>query len=75
MTSSDPTSSGAVLATVLKELPQGLYELRTEHGRHMRAGPSEKARRLGVDIHPGQRVWVRPARLDPGRGVILASAQ
>jgi translation initiation factor IF-1 len=64
----------AVKATVIEELPNRLYELETEDGRRLKAGPSEEAKRLGMDIRKGKRVWVRPARLDPGRGVITGTS-
>ena len=65
----------AVQATVTEELPNRLYEVETVDGNRLRAGPSEEAKRLGVDIRKGSRVFVRPARLDPGRGVIIGLAR
>ena len=64
----------AIVATVVEELPNRLYEVETADGHRLKAGPSEAAKRLGVDIRAGKRVWVRPARLDPGRGVITGLA-
>lgn len=60
-------------ATVVAELPQQLYRLETIEGPLV-AGPSEECKRLGVSVRTGQRVLVRRARLDPGRGVILGLA-
>jgi translation initiation factor IF-1 len=61
----------AVEATVTAELPQRLFRLETTDGNQIVAGPSEEAKRLGVQIRTGQRVLVREASLDPGRGVII----
>lgn len=61
-------------ATVVAELPQQLFRLETPEGPLV-AGRSEECKRLGVSLRTGQRVWVRRARLDPGRGVILGLAQ
>ena len=60
-------------ATVVAELPQQLFRLETTEGRLV-AGPSEECKRLGVPVRTGQRVLVRRASLDPGRGVILGLA-
>jgi len=65
------TQHHAVEATVTAELPQRLFRLETTDGTRLVAGPSEEARRLGVQIRTGQRVLVREASLDPGRGVII----
>ena len=61
-------------ATVIAELPQQLYRLETEDGAALTAGRSEEAKRLGLQIRTGQRVLVRKASLDPGRGIIVALA-
>ncbi len=65
----------ALEAMVTEELPNRLYEVETADGHRLRAGPSEEAKRLGADIRKGVRVFVRPARLDPGRGVIIGLAR
>jgi translation initiation factor IF-1 len=62
-------------ATVIAELPQHLYrlELPSEGGAGgtvITAGLSDEARRLGVHLRTGQRVLVRRASRDPGRGII-----
>jgi len=67
------TVTPIVEATVLAELPQQLYRLETAEGQLV-AGPSEECKRLGVFVRTGQRVLVRRASLDPGRGVILGLA-
>jgi hypothetical protein len=64
-------------ATVVAELPQQLFRLEssdTQHGQLV-AGPSEECKRLGIIVRTGQRVLVRRASLDPGRGVILGLAR
>jgi hypothetical protein len=63
-------------ATVVAELPQQLFRLDSFDGHaQMIAGPSEEFKRLGVTVRTGQRVLVRRASLDPGRGVILGLAR
>lgn len=59
-------------ATVIAELPQHLYrlELPSAGGAVITAGLSDEARRLGVHLRTGQRVLVRRASRDPGRGII-----
>jgi hypothetical protein len=61
-------------AIVIAELPQQLYRLESAEGPLV-AGRSEECKRLGVPVRTGQRVLVRRASLDPGRGVILGAAQ
>jgi translation initiation factor IF-1 len=58
-------------ATVVAELPQRLFRLETENGTTLIAGESPNARRLGLAIKAGDRVRVRPAPYDAGRGTIL----
>jgi hypothetical protein len=60
-------------AIVIAELPQQLYRLETAEGQLV-AGPAEECQRLVVFVRTGQRVQVRRASLDPGRGVILGLA-
>jgi hypothetical protein len=67
-------------ATVVAELPQQLFRLESSDGNHgqltqLVAGPSEECKRLGIIVRTGQRVLVRRASLDPGRGVILGLAR
>ena len=42
---------------------------------HFETMTLEEAKRLGVQIRTGQRVLVREASLDPGRGVIIGLAE
>ncbi|MCB9716817.1 MAG: hypothetical protein H6712_23365 [Myxococcales bacterium] len=65
-------ASEAVLATVVAELPQRLFRLQFTDGTVVVAGPSEELGRLARPIRKGDRVRVRRARLDPGRGTIVA---
>ena len=58
-------------ATVVTELPQRLYRLKTDDGTLLTAGASEDALRTGLAIVVGGRVRVRRASLDPARGVIV----
>lgn len=63
-------------ATVVAELPQQLFRLESSDTHsHLVAGPSEECKRLGIIVRTGQRVLVRRASLDPGRGVILGLAR
>ena len=63
-------------ATVVAELPQQLFRLETEPPQRavLTASLSAEARRVGVHVRTGQRVLVRRASLDPGRGVIMGLA-
>lgn len=63
-------------ATVVAELPQQLYRLEAGPPSQsvLTASLSAEARRLGVTVRTGQRVLVRRASLDPGRGVITGLA-
>lgn len=69
------TQHQAVEATVTAELSQRLFRLEMSDGNQLVAGPSEEAKRLGVQIRTGQRVLVRKASLDPGRGMIIGLAE
>lgn len=63
-------------ATVIAELPQQLFCLEAESPSRavLTASLSAEARRVGVSVRTGQRVLVRRASLDPGRGVITGLA-
>jgi translation initiation factor IF-1 len=63
-------------ATVVAELPQQLFRLEADPPSRavLTASLSSEARRLGLHIRTGQRVLVRKASLDPGRGVITGLA-
>ena len=65
-------ASDTVLATVVAELPQRLFRLQFPDGTVVVAGPSEELGRLARPIRKGARVRARRARLDPGRGTIVA---
>jgi hypothetical protein len=67
-------------ATVVAELPQQLFRLESSDNHpgqlsQLVAGRSEECKRLGIIVRTGQRVLVRRASLDPGRGVILGLAR
>jgi translation initiation factor IF-1 len=66
------TALDAVEATVTAELPQQLFRLQISDGTVILAGRSEELGRLARPIRLGNRVMVRRARLDPGRGTIVA---
>jgi translation initiation factor IF-1 len=63
-------------ATVIAELPQQLFRLEAESPSRavLTASLSAEARRVGVSVRTGQRVLVRRASLDPGRGVVTGLA-
>ncbi len=63
-----------VNATIVADLPQRLYRLETEGGSSLVAGLSPQVQRLGTSFKPGDRVRVRPASSDLGRGTILGLA-
>ena len=60
-----------VNATIVADLPQRLFRLETEGGSQLVAGLSPQVQRLGITFKPGDRVRVRPATSDHGRGTIL----
>jgi translation initiation factor IF-1 len=59
-------------ATVIAELPQQLFrlEIPADGNAVITAGLSAEVRRLGALLRTGQRVLVRRASRDPGRGII-----
>lgn len=65
-------ANDAVEATVVAELPQRLFRLQISDGTVVIAGPSEELKRLARPLRTGHRVLLRRARLDPGRGIIVA---
>jgi len=71
----DSAVTEAVTATVVAELPQRLFRLQFSDGTVVVAGPSEEIGRLARPIRTGTKVRVRRARLDPGRGTIIALAE
>jgi len=66
------SANDAVRATVMAELPQRLFRLQISDGTVVIAGPSEELGRLARPIRTGTTVMIRRARLDPGRGTIVA---
>lgn len=64
-------ASDTVQATVTAELPQQLFRLQISDGTVILAGRSEELSRLARPIRMGNKVMVRRARLDPGRGTII----
>ena len=66
--------SEVVNATIVADLPQRLFRLETEGGSNLVAGLSPQVQRLGTTFKPGDRVRVRPAASDHGRGTILGLA-
>ncbi|MGE0785626.1 MAG: translation initiation factor IF-1 [Sandaracinaceae bacterium] len=51
-------------------LPRGLYLVRLEDGRKVRAALSTEAKRTTVTVLPGDRVRVELSATDPTRGRI-----
>ena len=58
--------------TVEEALPRGLYGVRLDDGRSIRATLSTAARRVTVKILEGDRVLVELSAFDPSRGRIKA---
>lgn len=55
-------------------LPRGLYAVRLDDGRIIRATLSTAAKRVMVKVLPGDRVTVEVSAFDPSRGRIKARA-
>ena len=53
-------------------LPRGLYAVRLDDGRLIRATLSTAAKRVMVKVLPGDRVSVEISAFDPSRGRIKA---
>lgn len=53
-------------------LPRGLYAVRLDDGRLIRATLSTAAKRVMVKVLPGDRVSVEVSAFDPSRGRIKA---
>ncbi|GAB5545767.1 MAG: translation initiation factor IF-1 [Sandaracinaceae bacterium] len=53
-------------------LPRGLYAVRLDDGRTIRATLSTQAKRITVKVLPGDRVLVEISTYDPSRGRIKA---
>lgn len=62
-----------VLEGIIDEaLPRGLYAVRLDDGRILRATLSTEAKRVMVKVLPGDRVMVEVSAFDPSRGRIKA---
>ncbi|MBX3250661.1 MAG: translation initiation factor IF-1 [Myxococcales bacterium] len=71
--SATPERGGPELeGKVERTLPKGLYEIRLDDGRSIRATPSAHAKKVLVKLLPGDRVLVSLSPYDPGRGRILS---
>jgi len=53
-------------------LPRGLYAVRLDDGRRVRATLSTAAKRVTVKVLPGDRVLLELSAFDPSRGRITA---
>ena len=53
-------------------LPRGLYMVRLDDGRKVRATLSTRAKRVTVKVLPGDRVVIELSAFDPSRGRIKA---
>jgi translation initiation factor IF-1 len=66
-------SNGSELEGIIDEaLPRGLYAVRLDDGRLVRATLSTEARRVMVKVLPGDRVMLEISAFDPSRGKIKA---
>ncbi|MBX3270852.1 MAG: translation initiation factor IF-1 [Sandaracinaceae bacterium] len=54
-------------------LPRGLYAVRLDDGRRVRATLSTHAKRVLVKVLPGDRVLVELSAFDPSRGRITGT--
>lgn len=57
---------------IAEALPRGLYAVRLDDGRTIRATLSTAAKRVMVKVLPGDRVTVEVSAYDPSRGRITA---
>lgn len=58
--------------TVEEIIPRGLYAVRLDDGRLVRATLSTAAKRVTVKVLPGDRVLLETSGFDPSRGRIKA---
>ncbi|MFK7986175.1 MAG: translation initiation factor IF-1 [Sandaracinaceae bacterium] len=58
--------------TVEQALPRGLYAVRLDDGRRVRATLSTTAKRVMVKVLEGDRVLMKMSEFDPSRGRISA---
>lgn len=66
-------TNGSELEGIIDEaLPRGLYAVRLDDGRLIRATLSTAAKRVVVKVLPGDRVSVEISSFDPSRGRIKA---
>ena len=66
-------SKGSELEGIIDEaLPRGLFAVRLEDGRLVRATLSTEAKRVMVKLLPGERVMLEVSAFDPSRGRIKA---
>jgi translation initiation factor IF-1 len=64
-------SNDSELEGIIDEaLPKGLYRVRLEDGRQVRATLGTHARRVMIKVLPGDRVLVELSTFDPSRGRI-----
>jgi translation initiation factor IF-1 len=66
-------SNDSELEGIIDEaLPRGLYAVRLDDGRVVRATLSTAAKRVMVKVLPGDRVLLEVSAFDPSRGRIKA---
>jgi translation initiation factor IF-1 len=66
-------AKGSELEGIIDEaLPRGLFAVRMEDGRIVRATLSTQAKRVMVKVLPGDRVLLEVSAFDPSRGRIKA---
>ena len=66
------SSGGRLEGTIEEALPRALITLRCDDGRRVVATLSTEARRVTVQVIPGDRVVVEVSAFDPTRGRIIA---
>ena len=70
-TGPDATETGVIEATIEAVLPRAMYRVRSSAGRLMRVGVDAASSGSIVKLIVGDRVAIRTAARDPGRGQIV----
>ncbi len=66
------SSGGRLEGTIEEALPRALFTVRCDDGRRVVATLSTEARRVTVQVIPGDRVVLEVSAFDPTRGRIIA---
>jgi len=66
------SNEGELEGIIDEALPRGLYAVRLDDGRLVRATLSTAAKRVMVKVLPGDQVLLEVSAFDPSRGKITA---